>query len=68
MPNFVLNSDYKINDEAALPKGSYVVPIKVQYIPKHVLNAYPFFNKDMSTFCYTKYGIIPILRSYIDEV
>lgn len=59
-----------LHDYKVLPAGSFVRPIEVQYVPKHVLDKtqYRSFNKDVQVFCYCKYGIIPIDKSKFREV
>ena len=51
-----------------LPAGSFVKPIERRYLPAHVL-ADPrwrlMVDNDDFVFCYTNFGIVPILRTKV---
>lgn len=77
-PNYRLNTDFSYSaspgmwanmDQKVIPAGSYVRPLELTYVPKHVVEdkRWEFFNKDLDVFCYTKNGIIPIPRAYLSE-
>lgn len=72
-PNYILSEDVSIDrsiyDDKTLKAGTFVRPIEVQYVPKHVLEnpRYAFVDQEKEVFCYTRYGIVPIPRKYIRE-
>ncbi len=70
-PNYVIISDVHTHTtrhgSKVLPAMSYVRPIELTYVPEHILDKYPAYSKVYETFCYTKYGIVPILKSNLRE-
>lgn len=70
-PDYVLKEEYRFSvgpqDVRVLPAGTFVRPIELYYVPKHVVDNpdYRHFNKHEEVFCYTRYGIIPIPRKHI---
>lgn len=58
----------KVGDPKVLPVGAFVRPIQLSYIPQHVLdnNKYNYDHK-LDIYCYTRFGIIPIPKSYMRE-
>lgn len=73
VPEFITTEDYKfgpLNDERVLPKGSFIKPIDVYYLPKHCYN-YPttmYYNKDRDVFIYCRFGIITIPKKLVLEI
>lgn len=72
-PNFMLRSSHRVNhdgDYIDLPAGTFIRPIWIGNVPKHIKEnpANKFFNPDIETYCYTRYGIIPIPNNCIMEV
>lgn len=63
---YCLNQDVTVtlfhNEKKELPKGAFVVPIDLKWVPKHILDSDMgrWFNKDCHTFCYTRYGIVSV--------
>lgn len=53
-----------IQDSKSLPQGSYICPIKLGYVPKHIVEAdnNRWHNPETEVFCFTKYGIVSIPR------
>lgn len=56
------------NNSKVLEAGSYVRPIDLQYVPDHVTDRWKYFSESSEVFAYTKFGIIPILKSSIEEI
>lgn len=57
-------------DVKIIPAGTFVKPIELRYLPKHVVDD-PRWNEydvEISVFCYTSYGIIPLPRSLLRTV
>lgn len=71
-PDYVLHTDFTYHesshDTKVLRAGSFVQPIDIYYIPKHIKDNYKFFDTEKETFCYTHYGIIVIPRNLIRMV
>ena len=62
-PNYVLNSDHTLisgHDTRVLKEGTFVRPLELHYVPKHVLEANKWVNTYDESFCYTHFGIVPI--------
>ncbi len=57
------------NGANVLESGTFIRPIDISYVPKHITskNEYRFFDGRTEIYCYTRYGIIPIKRSNIRE-
>lgn len=72
-PNYTLGGPFKHSkgphDEITLPIGSFVRPLDISYVPKHVLEdpEWRYFNKDLEMFCYTSKGIFVIPKYLIRE-
>jgi hypothetical protein len=73
-PNYVLIQDYSFSEgqgwgqnQKTLPQGAFVRPISEDYVPKHILEKYSFYNKDLEIYCYTRYGIMLIPKKYLRE-
>lgn len=62
--SYMMGGDYK-----TLPEGSYVRPIELAYVPKHVLEdkRWQHFNKDKEIFVYTKIGIVPVPKRILRD-
>lgn len=71
-PNYVLITGVSVNTgrygTKVLPSGSFVRPVEVKYVPKHVLEKYDNFNASYYVFIYTSYGFIVTEKSNIREV
>lgn len=70
-PNWCINTaisiSYGTHDFKTLPAGSFVRPIHIDYVPKHVIEKNPLFNPTTETYCFTRYGIVPIYTSNLRE-
>ena len=71
-PDFVLNEDYtyyvSITDPCVLKAGTFIRPIELQYLPKHVTEYWVGVNPGTMTYCYTRYGIIPLPNKILRKV
>lgn len=73
VPDYVITEDYSFTfdrtDTKTLPAGSFVKPIELVYVPKHVVeqDRWRGFNKAKDVFCYTRLGIVSIPRKIIRE-
>lgn len=73
-PNYVLTEDLTLyttsQKSTVLPVGSFVRPIELCYVPKHVLDSTMgrTFSKLTQVFCYTYFGIVPINWNLIRKV
>lgn len=73
-PDFMLNEEFVYHitafDKHTFPKGIFVRPIKLSYVPKHVLDrvVYEHFDKVRDVYCYTTLGIFPLPRKLITQV
>lgn len=62
-PNFVTTEAYKISlrggRDKELPVGSFVRPLDIAYVPKHVTedNSSRWFMEERDVYCYTHFGI-----------
>ncbi len=72
-PNYSLIESYTYylspGDSLTLPAGTFVRPIELTYVPKHVLEdpRKVGFNKEAEVYCYCRHGIIAIPRKIIKE-
>lgn len=72
--DYVLMEEFKIYggpmDDKVLPAGSFVKPIVLYYVPKHVTEAYHnrWFNQDREQYCYTHFGIVAIPKDKIRKI
>lgn len=70
-PNYVLTQDFTFacgpQDTKILLKGTFVRPIKLDYVPVHVKEdkRWKYFDPQTETYCYCSYGVIPIPNLYI---
>lgn len=70
-PDYVLVSEHRYKsgsaEAAILPEGTFVRPIDLKYVPKHVVEAdlWRYFNSDKEVFCYTRLGIIAIPKELL---
>jgi hypothetical protein len=73
-PNFAVKEEVKISmglyDHITLEAGTFVRPIELKYIPKHVIEdkRWSHFNNEKEVFCYTPKGILPIDRTKVIKV
>lgn len=76
-PNFVLDQDYETQVKGAsktLPAGSFVRPIDIYYVPKHIIEQdeeqpYVFrFRADSDLWCFTHYGILKIPKKLVRKL
>ncbi len=73
--NYCLVSDHSYNqgnsryDLRILSAGTFVRPLELNYVPKHVIDdeRWKAFDKTKEVFCYCRYGIVPIPRNLIRE-
>jgi hypothetical protein len=66
--DFYFGSTYgSYQDGKKLPAGTYIRPIDLSYVPNHVINdqRWRHFNSELEVFCYTRFGIIPIPKTYV---
>lgn len=74
-PNYRINEDFSFytpgsfGDSKMLPEGSYVRPIELSYVPKHVLEdkRWALFNKDKDMFVYCKLGIVCVPKRIVRD-
>lgn len=72
-PDYVIDGDVTVRngiaDAKTLPAGSFVRPLQLCYVPKHITENpnHAYFNTEKQVFCYTSIGIIPIDRDCIRE-
>ena len=71
-PNYVLTEAVSIrggpNGSYTLPARSFVRPIDPRWVPQHVIEKYPYFNKELECFVYCKYGIIVVRTNQLRGV
>ena len=71
-PSHKLTADFFFgpgNDMKCIPKESFVCPIRLDYVPKHCKeNKLVPFKAGRDTFCYTRYGILPIPTEHVKVV
>lgn len=70
-PNYVLVSELIVSidfrSSKVLPEGSFVRPIDPRWIPKHIAEMYPGFDKVNQVFAYTHYGIVVIPKTLMRQ-
>ncbi len=57
-----------VHDSITVPKGSFLKPFTLRWVPKHVKERWPFHDDKVEVFCYTKYGILPLPRAKVCKV
>lgn len=75
-PNFIITEDHTYGEDSSrwsmeskiLPKDSFVRPIDILYVPKHVKEKWVGVNLKTHVYCYTRAGIMPIPRNIITQV
>lgn len=75
-PNYAMHTEYSLpnypgDDPIVLIKGSFVRPMELSYVPKHVKENprwVRIFNPTMDVFAYTYYGILPIPRNKFHQI
>ncbi len=75
-PNYRLTEELSIqsrkggySDPVTLPAGTFVRPIHIDYVPKHVINdkRWEYFNPNTDVFAYTSIGIVMIPKNIMRE-
>lgn len=62
-PNYRLKAEFE-----ELPQGSFVRPVKLRYLPKHILDELsPFFDEQTEAACFTAKGFLIIPWKIIEE-
>jgi hypothetical protein len=73
-PNFITTEDYRFMKskwtEQILPAGSFVRPIELCWLPKHILDAdgHKWFNSETEVYAYCSWGIIAIPKKIMRKV
>lgn len=73
-PNYVLMEDVSytkgVYSSGMLPKGTFVRPVELGYMPKHVVDdeRWRWFNKEKDVFVYCSIGFIVVPKSSLREV
>lgn len=71
-PDYVLIQDYTVNpyvpDSTLVPAGTFLRPLDLYYVPKHIRDASRGFNKDKEVYCYCSYGILPFPKGLLRRV
>jgi len=76
-PDFILDDKWVIgselgwqysSDSKVIPKGTFVRPIKFEYLPSHITKDVRNFDKKHYVFCYTPIGIHKIPKKLIRQV
>lgn len=73
-PDYVLTEQLVYHmgahDTRVLEPGTFMRPIEIQYVPKHVIGdeRWRFYDKDRDIFCYCRYGIVMVKRSALRQV
>lgn len=71
--NYRLNQQHTwsqgVHDSKCLPQGSYISPVKIEYVPKHIIEkaCHQWFNSEMEIFCFTREGFVAIPKYKIRE-
>lgn len=72
-PNYILTEEHTyslgVSDYRTLEAGTFVRPIELHYVPKHITEdrSHREFNKETQIYCYCRYGIVAIPRKIIRE-
>ncbi len=72
-PNYIISEAHSYHvgstDTRTLEAGTFVRPIELPYVPKHVTEnpQNRCFNKETDIYCYCRFGIIPIPRKIVRE-
>lgn len=72
-PNYVLSESHTYSvgpmDTRTLAAGTFVRPIELPYVPKHVTedSQNRWFDKETQIYCYCRYGILAIPKKLIRE-
>lgn len=73
-PNYMTTEDIRLvadwQDEFIIPAGTFVKPVDLVYVPKHVVDSKynMHYNKDEDQFCYSSYGMHIIPNKFIRKV
>lgn len=71
--NYMLYEQVEIyrgpQDTKVLPKGTFVSPIELRYVPQHVREgertSIHKFDESQEVYCHTQFGIVAISRKYL---
>ena len=72
-PNYRLKAEASIKTKSGdwlkMPQHSWLRPIELEYVPKHVLEdkRWQHFDSKREVFCYTKFGYVVLMRTEIEE-
>lgn len=72
-PNYIITEEHTyslgVSDYRTLPAGTFVRPLELHYVPKHIIEdkAHLDFNKVTQIYCYCRFGIVAIPRKIIKE-
>ncbi len=73
-PNYALTEEHSVfrknrTDPIVLPAGSFVRPLELCYVPKHVLEdpQWRYFDKEIEVFVFTKFGIVAVPKRLVKE-
>lgn len=70
-PNYVLSVSMTLSmgshEKITMAAGSFVRPIHLGYVPKHVIDdpRWKDFDPRFEVFCFCRYGIIPFTKSAV---
>lgn len=73
-PNWILTEEQIFreypHDERVLPKGMFVRPVDIKYVPKHVLEdpRWKFMHPPTEVFIYCRYGFFVVPKDKIRKV
>lgn len=71
-PNYILKRRFVFEigaqDMIILDPGTFVRPLDIYYVPKHIKERHPLLNLEKEVYCYGSFGIIPIPRDFLREV
>lgn len=71
LPEYQTTADHAHNltaqDQSTLPAGSFVIPLELCYVPKHVRDdrSRPYHDKEKNVYVYCRYGIVSIPKALI---
>ncbi len=70
-PNWRVVEDIQVSigrhEYKTIPAESYVRPIELGYVPQHVIDKWPGFDKANQKFVYCKLGIVPVPINLLRE-
>lgn len=72
---YCMSEDYKYVepgtwDTNIIPRGTFVKPLSIYYVPKHIkdLPLNRFFDATNEVYVYCSYGIISVPKKFIREI